>query len=230
MSSLWNFVRTASHSGHARRALSASSKFPPLRSPPMSGMSFKYRSSGFTMFELVIVMVIVAILAAVGLPSFKYVTTSNRIASELNGLVGDLQFARSEAVKEGVPITVCVSTDGANCAAGDSAWESGWIVFTDSNGNNVVDAAAGEKVLRAQKAFSAAGSTDTLTPTNTAFQAVRFNREGFAVTGVAAVVNLALHSAPVNNQWTRCLAVSAVGALVVEKYGDVKFGTGPSCS
>lgn len=194
----------------------------------MSGMSFKNRSSGFTMFELVIVMVIVAILAAIGLPSFKYVTASNRISSELNGLVGDLQFARSEAVKEGVPITVCVSTTGTSCAAGSSAWASGWIVFTDSNGNNVVD--AGENVLRWQKAFSATGSTDTLTPTNAAFQAVRFNREGFAVTGVAAVVNLALHSVPVNNQWTRCLAVSAVGALVVEKYGEEKFGTLPSCS
>jgi type IV fimbrial biogenesis protein FimT len=191
-------------------------------------MSFKNRSSGFTMFELVIVMVIVAILAAIGLPSFKYVTASNRISSELNGLVGDLQFARSEAVKEGVPITVCVSTTGTSCAAGSSAWASGWIVFTDSNGNNVVD--AGENVLRWQKAFSATGSTDTLTPTNAAFQAVRFNREGFAVTGVAAVVNLALHSVPVNNQWTRCLAVSAVGALVVEKYGEEKFGTLPSCS
>jgi type IV fimbrial biogenesis protein FimT len=194
----------------------------------MSGMTVKKRSSGFTMFELVIVMVIVAILAAIGLPSFKYVTVSNRISSELNGLVGDLQFARSEAVKEGVPITVCVSTDSLTCAAGDSAWASGWIVFTDSNGNNVVD--AGESILRSQKAFSATGSTDTLTPTNTALQAIRFNREGFAVTGVTAVVNLQLHSVPLNNQWTRCLAVSAVGALVVEKYGDAKFTPGPTCS
>lgn len=197
----------------------------------MSGMSFNNRSSGFTLFELVIVMAIVAILAAIGLPSFKYVTASNRISSEVNGLVGDFQFARSEAVKEGVPITVCVSTDGATCAAGVSTWESGWIVFTDSNGNKIVDTAAGEVVLRWQKSFSTAGSSDTFTPTNTAFQAVVFNREGFAATGVASVVNLALHSTPVNNQWTRCLAVSAVGALIVEKYGDAKFGTGtPSCS
>jgi type IV fimbrial biogenesis protein FimT len=197
----------------------------------MSGMSSKDRSSGFTLFELVIVMVVVAILAAIGLPSFKYVTVSNRMSSELNGLVGDLQFARSEAVKEGVPITVCVSTTGTSCAAGSSAWESGWIVFTDSNGNNAVDTAAGEAVLRWQKPFTASGSTDTLTPSNPVLQAVRFNREGFAVTGVGAVVNLALHSVPANTQWTRCLAVSAVGALVVEKFGDALFGAGsPICS
>jgi type IV fimbrial biogenesis protein FimT len=77
-----------------------------------------------------------------------------------------------------------------------------------------------------QKNFTTTGSTDTLVASNAAFQAVVFNREGYAATSVAAVVNVALHSAPVNNQWTRCLAVTPVGALTVVKYG---VGT-PSCT
>ena len=196
-------------------------------------MLFKYRASGFTasgftaagftLFELVIVILIVGILVALGVPSFKYVTTSNRIATELNGLVGDLQFARSEAIKEGLPVTVCASTDGATCA-NSSTWQTGWIVFADSNGNKTVD--TGEQILRKQAAFTASGSSDTLVASNTAFQAVVFNREGYAATGVTAVVYVALHSAPVNNQWTRCLQVTPVGALAVEKYG---IGT-PSCT
>jgi type IV fimbrial biogenesis protein FimT len=185
-------------------------------------MTSKKRASGFTMMELVIVVVIVGILAAIGVPSFKYVTASNRIATELNALVGDLQFARSEAAKSGLPVTVCASTDGATCA-NSSTWNTGWIVF-QAVGANVT-------VLRVQRAFSATGSDDTLVASNTAFQAVVFNREGFASTGVASVVNVALHSAPANNQWTRCLAVTPVGALAMEKYGEQKFGTTtPACS
>ena len=188
----------------------------------MSGMTYKERASGFTMMELLMVVTIAGILAAIGVPSFRYVTASNRIATELNALVGDLQFARSEAAKSGLPVTVCASTDGATCA-NSSTWNTGWIVF-QAVGANVT-------VLRVQKTFTATGSSDTLVASNAAFQSVVFNREGFAATGVASVVNVALHSAPVNNQWTRCLAVTPVGALTVEKYGDQKYGTGtPACS
>ncbi len=220
---LSGFLRPASHFARAEGPPSVSSKFPSLSLAPMSGKLFNNRSAGFTMFELVIVMVIVAILAAIALPSFKYVTTSNRIATELNGLVGDLQYARSEAIKEGLPVTVCSSTDGLTCAT-SSTWTTGWIVFTDPNGNATVD--TGEVVLRSQNAFTASGSTDTLVASSAAFTAVTFNREGFAATGAATVVNVALHSVPTNNQWTRCLSVTPVGALSVIKYGA---GT-PSCT
>ncbi len=53
--------------------------------------------SGFTIIEFVVVMLIVGIIAAIGVPSFKYVTTSNRIASEINALLADMRYARTEA-------------------------------------------------------------------------------------------------------------------------------------
>ena len=63
------------------------------------------RSPGFTLLELLITMSIAAIVLTIAVPSFRYVTNSNRIAGELNGLLGDLQFARSEAIKEGLGVT-----------------------------------------------------------------------------------------------------------------------------
>lgn len=179
----------------------------------MNAMFSKTRSTGFTMIELVIVMMIVAILAGIGIPSFKYVTTSNRIASEINGLLGDMQFARSEAVKQGLPVTVCSSSNGTSCNGGGN-WKPGWIVFLDSNGNGAVD--AGEQVIRTQGAFT---STDTFVPDNGTFNRIIFNREGYGSTNTNVVVTMLLHSAPAISQWTRCLQITPVGMLSTERVG-----------
>jgi type IV fimbrial biogenesis protein FimT len=149
-------------------------------------------------------------------PGFKYVTASNRIATEINGLLGDLQFARSEAVKEGESVTVCIANaTGSDCLANAAgAWQNGWIVFLDSNGNQKHD--AGEAILRVQPAFT---STDTFVAGGApVISAVTYNRMGYAPTGSTSTLNISLHSAPVNSAWTRCLAVSPIGSAVTEKY------------
>lgn len=81
---------------------------------------------GFTMIEVMIVVVIVAVLAALAAPSFLDATLSSRLGTLANKFVASAHLARSEAIKRNSEITVCVSTDGVNCAAGD--WEQGWIV------------------------------------------------------------------------------------------------------
>ncbi len=168
-------------------------------------------SSGVTLIELLTVIVIVATLLAVGTSSFKSVTNSNRVTAEINGLLGDLQYARGEAIKEGQTVTLCVSTTGTSCTGGTS-WNGGWLVFADANGNAVVN--AGEAILRVQNPFT---STDTLT-TNNNVTAFTFNREGYAV-GVVAGTLVTLHDATVKSTWTRCLSVSMVGLMAVQLYG-----------
>lgn len=172
------------------------------------------KSKGFTLFELVVVMLIAGILASIGTASFRYVTTSNRIASEINGLLGDMQFARSQAVKTGNPVTVCPVTiaSSTTCAA-SSTWTGGWIVFLDLNGNGTVDAA--DLIIRTQKSIS----PDTLVSSLSTFKYITFNREGFGTSGLTSWATVNLNSNPVNAQWRRCLAVSAVGALTVERSG-----------
>lgn len=220
-------LRTASQSLHVSGLPTASSKFASLRCCPMSGMPSKQRMSGFTMTELVIVMMIVAILAAIGIPSFKYVTTSNRMSSEVNLLLGDMQFARSEAIKEGQTVTVCSSPDptalSPQCtgAAGGAVWNTGWIVFLDTNNNQSVD--PGEAVLRVQPAFT---GTDTFSEPSGKFWAAAFNRAGYAPTGVPTTLVVELHDSTDNTQWTRCLAVTPIGSSTTERYG---MGT-PACN
>jgi type IV fimbrial biogenesis protein FimT len=190
----------------------------------MSGrLSIRRSNSGFTMTELVIVMVIVAILAAIAIPSFKYVTTSNRISSEINMLLGDMQFARSEAIKEGMPVTVCIANaTGTGClGAGTLTWQNGWIVFLDSNASKSVT--AGEAILRWVPAFT---STDTFVAQSASMWAVTFNRSGYAPTGLAATTTINLHDFTNTAAWTRCLAITPIGSPTTEKKG---VGT-PACT
>jgi type IV fimbrial biogenesis protein FimT len=173
------------------------------------GMATVAKSSGFTMIELLMSIAVASILLVLAVPSFRYVTNSNRIAAEINGLLGDLQFARAEAIKEGRNVTVCVSSDGANCVVNSTAWQSGWIVFSDPANVGVVD--AGENVLRVQKPFS---GTDTFTSNGIAL--VTFNREGYAA-GTANGTLITLHDFTGNAAWTRCLTLSLVGQVTTEK-------------
>jgi len=154
-------------------------------------------------------MTIVGILTGLAIPSYAYVTTSNRIASEINGLLGDLQYARAEAVKEGFTVSACSSSDGATCTGGDN-WSVGWIVFADSNGNGTAD--AGEAVLRVQNGLLGG---DTMT---SPLSAVTFSRDGFAL-GLAGTATFTLHAATPSTQTTRCLAVTLVGMLTTETSG-----------
>ncbi len=173
--------------------------------------------AGFNMFEMLAVIMIVGIMAAIGVPMFKYVTVSNRMSGEINSLLGDMQFARNEAVKEGQTVTVCASanpTASVPSCSGTTSWQSGWIVFSDPVNNQQLPTRA--PVLRSQSAFTA---TDTLVADNNV-QAVTFNREGFANSGPPGTetqhtaVTITLHDATANAQWTRCLAINSASPTV----------------
>jgi type IV fimbrial biogenesis protein FimT len=172
------------------------------------------RSAGFTVLELVIVMAIAAILLTIGIPSFRYVSTANRMAAEVNGLIGDMQFARAEAIKEGQSVVACVSTDGATCT-NSNAWDNGWIVCSSPLNDSTCD---GNPPYRVQKSFASVGSTDTLVADGNT-TVLTFNREGFSV-GLAGPVTVTLHNSTNVSSFTRCLQVSAVGIVQVETAGQ----------
>jgi type IV fimbrial biogenesis protein FimT len=173
------------------------------------------RQSGFNLTELIIVVAIVAILLGIGLPSYRYITNSYRMSSEVNGLLGDLMYARAESIKEGQGVTVCVS-DGVNCL-GTTAWQSGWVVF--SNPNGVANPPAGS-ILRTQAQFTGPGGVaDTFIASN-GVGAVTYNREGFATTAAGfPATTITLHDQTANVVWTRCLLISAEGTLTTETPG-----------
>jgi len=169
--------------------------------------------AGFTLTEVLVVVAIVAILLSVGVPSYRYITTSYRMSAELNSLVGDLMYARAEAIKEGQPVAICVSADGQTCS-GATTWNTGWIVFSNP-ANDGATVAGGP--LHVQAAFAGA-NPDTFALANP-ISAIIFNREGFAVAngGAGFAANqFTLREPTANATYTRCLLISAQGMLQTE--------------
>lgn len=187
--------------------------------PPVHFPAMKNRQRGFTLTELLVVSAIVAILLGIAIPSYRYVTTSYRMSAEANGLLGDLQLARSEALTEGNGVTVCVSSDGVSCTGGGGDWAPGWIVFSDPNSNATVD--GGERLIKVKSNFTGA-TPDTFVANPNTVTAVTFNREGFATTAAGfATTTVKLQESTNNLAYMRCLIVTAVGLVSVKSHvGD----------
>ena len=177
--------------------------------------------AGFTMTELLVTMGIAAMLMAIGVPSYRYVTYSNRATTEINSLLGDMQYARSEAVKEGQAVTMCPANASYNTCVATTSWQGGWIIFQDVNNNQTIANSA--NILRVRQAFSSS-TQDTLVSDNT-MQFVTFNREGFATAFPATTtgyVTFTLHTTPTSPQWTRCMQVFSTGLMNTERTTDAQ--------
>jgi type IV fimbrial biogenesis protein FimT len=110
------------------------------------------RSNGFTLVELMVTILIVAVLAAIALPSFRNVIQRNRVAAASNDLLANLSYARNTAITRGQLVSMCPSTDGASCTSAGRAFEPGWIVYTYPAGAasaNIAYVAASATLLRA---------------------------------------------------------------------------------
>lgn len=100
---------------------------------------------GLTLIELVVVMAVAAVLAGVGVPAFAGWIDQYRLTAFTNELHMGVMLARSEAIRRGQRVTLCVSADGAQCSS-SAGWEAGWILFLDRNGNAVRE--PGEEIIR----------------------------------------------------------------------------------
>jgi type IV fimbrial biogenesis protein FimT len=98
--------------------------------------------SGFTLIELMVTVAMVAVTLTLGVPSFRELIQNNRMAAQANDFLASLNFARSEAVKRGVRVTLCKSANSSSCTTSGN-WGQGWIIFVDSNNNAAADDGAG---------------------------------------------------------------------------------------
>ena len=87
---------------------------------------------GFTTIELLIVVVVGALLAAIAVPSLRDALNTTRQASAAGVLLGDLNLARAEAIKRNARMLICGrDTAGADCAV-VTDWRVGWVVCIEA--------------------------------------------------------------------------------------------------
>jgi type IV fimbrial biogenesis protein FimT len=146
------------------------------------------RTRGFSLVELMITVLVVAILTAVAWPNFRDFMHRNTVTAQANQVLAALQYARNEAVSRRYPAAVCASTDGASCTAGDTKYENGWMVWRDSTLSGTPSySATKDELLRVTDAQSGV----SIRPFNSsgALGTIAFDQRG-AVIGANGVVNI----------------------------------------
>ena len=68
-------------------------------------------SRGFTIPELIITLGVAAIILSTAVPSISTTIKNNRLATQVNHIITDIHFARSEAVKRDVRVILCRSSN-----------------------------------------------------------------------------------------------------------------------
>jgi len=120
------------------------------------------KQRGFTLIELLVTLSIAVVLLTVAVPSFQSFLLQSRLTGHTNDLVLALALAKSEAVKRGINVSVCASSDSTTCTGG---WGDGWIVRT-SNG----------QVLQVHSRFAGTICADATT--------ISFRNSGFPTAGI----------------------------------------------
>lgn len=177
----------------------------------------KTLQTGFTLLELLLVVVIAGILLGVGVPAMRDFIRNARITGAANDVMAGMHFARSEAIKRRTPVTLCTSADplAAEPVCAATAQLFGWVAFVDTNQDGQRNAA--EVVLLQRERLPA-----TITARSTANPLrVTYLDNGFALDANASQLVLCDERGNVNAAGelsaARGITVSATGRAGVTR-------------
>ena len=92
-----------------------------------------YKNAGFTLIELMITVTILGIVLGLAVPAMSDFATRQRVSGQASELMLSLAYARSEAIKRGISISVIPKTNQT------SGWATGWCVRSDNAASCSVD-------------------------------------------------------------------------------------------
>ncbi|MEL7537463.1 MAG: GspH/FimT family pseudopilin [Pseudomonadota bacterium] len=108
---------------------------------------------GFTLYELLITVVVAGVIIGFGLPNLRQFQLNNRMVAASNDMLAVFSMARAEAIKRKTNITVCTADPNDPTPDCDNTivWHQGWVAFVDMDGDLQFDGADDEILRRAGK-------------------------------------------------------------------------------
>lgn len=119
----------------------------------------KFKIAGFTIVEIMTVVVIASMLITAAIPSFQDFIRNNQAVVMASRIASALRIARAEAIKRGIPVTVCPISSSFNPTAdfnesteqwacqSTTSWDA-WKVMEDPNLDQTEDFSDGWPVIR----------------------------------------------------------------------------------
>jgi type IV fimbrial biogenesis protein FimT len=105
---------------------------------------------GYTLYELLMTLALIAIIAGVGLPSFSGTLARSKMRVEVNALFHAIHLARKESIMRRRVVSLCPSADGLRCEPGRD-WSAGWLMFENSDRDEPPQRDPGEPLLQAHR-------------------------------------------------------------------------------
>ncbi len=110
-------------------------------------MVSRQNAGGFSLYELIITIGVVALVMSLGVPSFGRMLANHRLKVEVDALFHAVHLARKESVVRRRAVTLCPSSDGQDCVPGFD-WSDGWILFVNLDRDAPATRDAGEPLLQ----------------------------------------------------------------------------------
>jgi type IV fimbrial biogenesis protein FimT len=102
---------------------------------------------GFTLVEILVVVAILALLSAVGLPAFQNTIDRYRVSVVVDDLSMAITLARAEAIKRSGNVRLeRLTGTGCPTLTSTTVWSCGWQVYWDANNNNAFNSGTDELI------------------------------------------------------------------------------------
>jgi type IV fimbrial biogenesis protein FimT len=114
---------------------------------PYKGVKMRAKTKGFTLYELLITTVLIALIMGLAIPSFAASLARNRQRAEINALFHAVHLARKESIMRRKVVSLCPSDNGRDCSSSRD-WSRGWLMFENADRDSPPNVDDGEVILR----------------------------------------------------------------------------------
>lgn len=108
------------------------------------------KNQGFTLYELLITIMLVALISSLAVPSLAATIARQRQRVEIDALFHAIHLARKESIMRRKVVSLCPSLDGRQCTPSRD-WSTGWLMFENRDRDSPPRIDDGEPVLASHR-------------------------------------------------------------------------------